>query len=131
MDVNIVTLPPARIAYMRHIGPYGAGINRFWAETFLPWRIAQGLDQSPCYGIGHDDPHITAPEQCRYDACVEVPEDFVVLLKQRPRAEAFYATLSRSARYTIAYQLHAARKPETRERRVAKYLATLEAGQKP
>ena len=77
MHVNLVSLPSARVAYMRHIGPYGASISRFWAETFLPWRIAQGLEQSPCYGIGHDDPHITAPEQCRYDACVEVPESFV------------------------------------------------------
>jgi len=34
------------------------------------------LDQ-PRYGISHDDPSITAPEKCRYDACVEAPATFV------------------------------------------------------
>ena len=29
------------------------------------------------YGISHDDPGITAPGNCRYDACVEVPKEFV------------------------------------------------------
>jgi AraC family transcriptional regulator len=77
MDVTLVTLPPARVAYMRHIGPYGPGVSRFWRETFLPWRAAQGLDAEDCYGIGHDDPAITDPAKCRYDACVAVPADFV------------------------------------------------------
>lgn len=77
MQVNITTLPAVRVAYMRHIGPYGASISRFWSETFLPWRMAHGLDSAPCYGIGHDDPTITAPGKCRYDACVAVPADFV------------------------------------------------------
>lgn len=26
------------------------------------------------YGIGHDNPAVTEPDQCRYDACVELPE---------------------------------------------------------
>ena len=77
MEVTIATLPPVRVAYMRHIGPYGANISRFWAETFMPWRSAQGLERAACYGIGLDDPHITPPAQCRYDACVQVPDDFV------------------------------------------------------
>jgi AraC family transcriptional regulator len=77
MDVTIATLPPTRVAYMRHIGSYGAPISRFWAEQFMPWRSAQGLDGAACFGIGRDDPHITPPEQCRYDACVQVPDDFV------------------------------------------------------
>ncbi len=77
MQVKIVTLPPARVAYMRHIGPYGAGVSRFWRDTFFPWRTAHGLDRAACYGIGHDDPGVTKAAQCRYDACVEVPESFV------------------------------------------------------
>lgn len=31
----------------------------------------------PRFGISHDDPSITAPDQCRYDACAEVPGGFV------------------------------------------------------
>lgn len=77
MDIKIVSLPPARVAYMRHIGPYGPSIGRFWQERFLPWRLAQGLEHSPCYGVGHDDPDITPAAKCRYDACVAVPDDFV------------------------------------------------------
>jgi AraC family transcriptional regulator len=77
MDVTIKTLPSARIAYLRHTGPYGPSVGRFWAETFLPWRAAQGLESAACYGIGHDDPSVGNPAKFRYDACVEVRTDFV------------------------------------------------------
>lgn len=76
MDISIQTLPPARVAYLRHIGPYGPGVSRFWRETFLPWRQAQGLGHATCYGVGHDDPFLTPPDKCRSDTCVEVPADF-------------------------------------------------------
>ncbi len=76
-EVRVQKLAPVRVAYMRHIGPYGPSISRFWAETFLPWRAAQGLNEHDCYGIGLDDPSVTRPAQCRYDACVEVGPDFV------------------------------------------------------
>jgi AraC family transcriptional regulator len=42
-----------------------------------PWMETNGLFGKPRYGISHDDPDITAPEKLRYDAAVEVPEDFV------------------------------------------------------
>lgn len=77
MQINIVTLPPVRVAYMRHIGPYGPRVSQFWQQAFMPWRLANGLEHAPCYGIGHDDPDITPADKCRYDACVAVPEDFV------------------------------------------------------
>lgn len=79
MNISIQTLPPVRAAYMRHIGPYGPSVARFWQEAFLPWRDAHGLGHATCFGIGHDDPFITSPEKCRCDACVEVPADFKVL----------------------------------------------------
>lgn len=31
----------------------------------------------PRYGISHDDPGIASADKCRYDAGVEVQEDFV------------------------------------------------------
>lgn len=77
MEIEIVNLPPTRVAYMRHIGPYGPGIGLLWQQKFLPWRAAQGLDNAACYGVGHDDPDVTPAERCRYDACVAVPDDFV------------------------------------------------------
>lgn len=77
MDVTITTLPPVRIAYVRHVGPYGEPVSRFWHEVAMPWLIAAGLDRLPRYGIGRDDPRITDPARCRYDVAVPVPDDFV------------------------------------------------------
>ncbi|MGI9024991.1 MAG: AraC family transcriptional regulator [Burkholderiaceae bacterium] len=77
MKVKVIERQPAKVAYMRHVGPYGKSISEFWMNVVAPWMEANDLLGRPRYGISHDDPSITAPEQCRYDACVEVQEDFV------------------------------------------------------
>ncbi len=77
MEVRIIELPKARVAYQRLIGPYGPAIGEFWRSTITPWMYSHGLGDRTCYGIGHDDPSITPPDKCRYDACVDVPADFV------------------------------------------------------
>ncbi|KRB81629.1 GyrI-like domain-containing protein [Duganella sp. Root198D2] len=76
MDVNVIDLPPARIAYRRHIGPYGPAVGQFWAQAVMPWMLGHGLAEATCYGIGHDDPSVTPADKCRYDACVEIPAGF-------------------------------------------------------
>ena len=43
----------------------------------MPWAVTSNLMSCARYGISHDDPGITAPELCRYDACVEGAQDFV------------------------------------------------------
>jgi hypothetical protein len=58
-----------------------------------------------------------------------VPEDLQRELDARPRAKAFYAELSSQNRYAIVYRLQDSRKPETRARRLAKFVAMLEAGE--
>jgi AraC family transcriptional regulator len=73
MNVSIKELPASKVAYLRHIGPYGPPIGKFW-EEFERASAAQGLSGT-CYGIGHDDPSITPADKCRYDACVEVGAD--------------------------------------------------------
>ncbi|HJU71997.1 MAG TPA: GyrI-like domain-containing protein [Paucimonas sp.] len=78
MEVRIIDLPRVTIACQRHIGPYGPAIGTFWRGTFSPWLAANGLTGRPCYGIGHDDPSATPPDQCRYDAGVEIPDDLDV-----------------------------------------------------
>jgi AraC family transcriptional regulator len=75
-NVLVAVLPPVRVAYFRKIGPYGPEIGRLWHDVFLPWRAACGLVDAPCFGIGHDDPEITAPNNCRYDACVQISPDY-------------------------------------------------------
>ncbi|MBB5019324.1 AraC family transcriptional regulator [Chitinivorax tropicus] len=77
MHVTIEHIPQRRVAYIRQIGPYGPAIGALWRNTFEPWLQLNGLTTQTCYGLGHDDPSITPPEKCRYDACVEVPDDFV------------------------------------------------------
>ena len=77
MKVTLVDRNPTHVAYLRHTGPYGPGIAEFWQQTVYPWMLTNRLLERPRYGISHDDPGITAPEQCRYDAAVAVPEDFV------------------------------------------------------
>ena len=77
MNVRIIDLPATRVAYQRLIGPYGPAIGEFWRNKMTPWMYSHGFSEGVCYGIGHDDPSITPADKCRYDACVEVPADFV------------------------------------------------------
>jgi uncharacterized protein YdeI (YjbR/CyaY-like superfamily) len=58
-----------------------------------------------------------------------VPDDLQRELDARPQAAAFFAGLSSQNRYAILYRLHDAKRPETRARRLAKFVAMLEAGQ--
>lgn len=76
MDVKVIDLPAARVAYHRHIGPYGPAIGAFWGRVVGPWVQSHGLGQALCYGVGYDDPTVTPADKCRYDACVTVPDDF-------------------------------------------------------
>jgi uncharacterized protein YdeI (YjbR/CyaY-like superfamily) len=58
-----------------------------------------------------------------------VPDDLQRELDARPNAKAFFSQLNGQNRYSILYRLHDAKKPETRARRLAKFVAMLEAGE--
>ncbi len=88
MNVKLIEREPVTVAYLRHVGPYGEPLSRFWQDTFYPWAATHGLLGRPRYGISHDDPCVMAAEKCRYDACVEVPPDFAV------SGQAFKATIA-------------------------------------
>lgn len=97
MQVHIRQLPAVRLAYLRHVGPYGeSGIPMAW-HRFAGWCESAGLTEPrrPMYGIGHDNPYITAPERCRYDCCVAVDDTF------QPQAEIGVQTLP-GGRYACA-----------------------------
>jgi AraC family transcriptional regulator len=72
MKVQIVERKPVQIAYLRRVGPYGHPLGAFWQTQVYPWMVANGLIGQPRYGISLDDPRVTAPEQCRYDAGCEI-----------------------------------------------------------
>src|SRR5262249_41872337 len=76
MKINVVDTAPTRVAYLRHLGAYGPDVGAFWNKTVMPWIGSLGLLDKPRYGIGLDNPSVTPPEKCRYDACIEVPADF-------------------------------------------------------
>lgn len=77
MDIKLIDRNEVAVAYLRHLGPYDGSLSRFWRESVGPWMVANKLAGRARYGICHDDPATTAPEQCRYDAAVEVDADFV------------------------------------------------------
>ncbi len=54
-----------------------------------------------------------------------VPEDLQRALDLNPRARAFFETLDNGNRYAILYRVHDAKRPETRARRIAQYIAML------
>ena len=60
----------------------------------------------------------------------EVPADLQRELDARPAAREFFATLDSANRYAIVYRLGEAKKPETRERRLRKFVEMLERGEK-
>lgn len=60
----------------------------------------------------------------------KVPPDLQRALEANPAAAAFFESLDSANRYAITYRLEEAKKPETRERRLQKFLAMLERGEK-
>jgi uncharacterized protein YdeI (YjbR/CyaY-like superfamily) len=60
----------------------------------------------------------------------KVPDDLQAELDANPKAAAFFADLDSANRYAIIWRLGEAKKPETRARRLAKFVAMLERGEK-
>lgn len=99
-SVEFRRLPAARVAFLRHVGPYGSpGIGRTW-QRFAGWCAQQGLlaQGRPMYGIARDNADVTPPAQCRYDACVEVDEGF------HPAGEIGVQTLRGGAHACTAFR---------------------------
>ena len=72
-----------------------------------------------------------AKEDGRWDAAyppasaATVPEDLQRALDENPKAKAFFKTLRGANRYAVIYRVHDAKRPETRARRIAQYVAML------
>ena len=70
----------------------------------------------------------------RWDAAYDapsgatVPEDLQRELDRSAQAAAFFATLDSRNRYAILHRIQTAKKPETRARRIATFVAMLEEG---
>jgi uncharacterized protein YdeI (YjbR/CyaY-like superfamily) len=59
-----------------------------------------------------------------------IPDDLRLALAKNERAREFFASLDSRNRYAILYQIEDAKKPETRARRIEKFIAMLTDGKK-
>jgi uncharacterized protein YdeI (YjbR/CyaY-like superfamily) len=123
-------------------GQKGSYDEQFWLQRFTPrgprsrWsrinreKATDLLDQGRMKPAGLEQIR-QAQRDGRWDAAYEgqraatVPDDLQRELEQNPEAKAFFATLDATNRYGILYRLEDAKKPETRARRLAKYIAML------
>lgn len=78
MRIEITERRPVRVAYLRYTGPFGEPIGRFWRGTVTPWLAEHGMLDCPRFGVTLDNPRNTPPEKCRYDACVELPQNMTL-----------------------------------------------------
>ncbi|MCT4535380.1 GyrI-like domain-containing protein [Halodesulfovibrio sp.] len=78
LTVTIKNCTPITVAAVRHTGPYANCKNAF--KTLHKWSRANGLygTYRPVVGVSYDDPRTTPQEKLRYDACMAIPENFVV-----------------------------------------------------
>jgi uncharacterized protein YdeI (YjbR/CyaY-like superfamily) len=58
-----------------------------------------------------------------------VPADLQQALDASPKAAAFFSTLKGANRYAILYRIGSVKRPETRARKIADYVAMLERGE--
>jgi uncharacterized protein YdeI (YjbR/CyaY-like superfamily) len=95
-------------------------INRAKAEAL----IASGAMKAP--GLAEVE---RAKRDGRWEAAYAsqskalVPPDLARALKANPRAARFFETLGSHNRYAILFRVHAAKKPETRAERIARFVA--------
>ncbi|WP_419822310.1 AraC family transcriptional regulator [Anoxybacterium hadale] len=76
-NMKIETIYPCPIAYIRKTGAYGKGNIRAM-EQLKQWARDGGLmnKKTVIFGIPQDNPQTTARENCRYDACIALPEEY-------------------------------------------------------
>lgn len=129
-------------------GQKGSFDEQFWLQKFTPrgrrsrWSrinrdkalalIEHGRMQSA--GLAQIE---RAQHDGRWDRAYEspgratVPEDFQRELERNPAAQAFFATLDGTNRYALLYHIQDAGKPETRARRIERFIAMLNDRKKP
>ena len=128
-------------------GQKGALDDRFWLQKFTPrgprskWSKINREKALALIEAGHMKPAgLAAIEQAQSDGRWEqayasqskavVPEDLQKELDRNPKAAAFFATLDSANRYAVLYRVQEAKKPETRARRIEKFIGMLNRGEK-
>jgi AraC family transcriptional regulator len=77
MNIEVTTLEPRRVAYMRHVGPYD-GARRTWLDITTRLKKDGLLRKGSLFiGVPMDNPKVTPPRKLRYDTCVTMDEKHV------------------------------------------------------
>src|SRR3954454_24400207 len=129
-------------------GQKGALDDRWWLQRFTPrkarskWSKVNRDKVEALMATGAMRPAglrqvEAAKADGRWDAAYDsqrtaaVPDDLQQALDANPEAAAFFATLTGSSRYAILYRVQDAKRPETRAKRIAQFVAMLEGGEAP
>lgn len=88
MNIEVTTLEPRRVAYIRHVGPYN-GAQQKWVD-FTTRLKKDGLPRkdSLFIGVPMDNPKNTPSEKLRYDTCMTVDEKYAPTRPVRVRTLA-------------------------------------------
>ena len=121
--------------------------ERFWLQRFTPrtprsrWSKRNRERAEALIGSGQMAPAGTreierAQADGRWEAAYDshstatVPDDLQAELDRNAAAREFFAALDSTNRYAILYRIQEARRPDTRARRIAKYVAMLSEGRR-
>ena len=75
MKAVVKEMPTWHVAYVRKMGPDGKATCEAAFGELMRWAGPRGLvGKAPMMGMYWDNPEVTAPDQCRTDACLAVPE---------------------------------------------------------
>lgn len=77
MDVKVKKMPDFFVAYVRVIGEYGPENCSGAHKRLMQWAGPRGLinEKTISIGVSRDNPEVTPPEKCRYDACITIEKD--------------------------------------------------------
>lgn len=77
MNAEVRELPECKVAYVRKVGPYSRETCEPAFGELMQWAIPRKLvGPGTVLSIYWDNPDVTAPENCRFDACVVIPDNF-------------------------------------------------------
>jgi len=121
--------------------------SAFWLQKFTPRRpksvwskintdkAARLIEAGTMKPAGQREVD-AAKQDGRWDAAYEsqsnltIPDDFQVELDQHPQPKAFFDTLNKVNRYAMCYRIATAKKAETRQARIDKFIVMLAQGEK-
>ncbi|MCA1723005.1 MAG: YdeI/OmpD-associated family protein [Thermomicrobia bacterium] len=120
---------------------------RYWLQKFTPrrpkslWSRINRDKATALIAVGRMQPAGLATVELaqrdgRWEAAyasqrtITIPDDFQNALNMNPTAREFFDTLNSINRYAVLLRIQAAKKPETRAARIAKFIAMLSSGEK-